>query len=62
MIELLTSKNLEVVCFAKSSFKYYPCNRIGKNIKQRSPVTLGTKIILSLKERIGCDWNNEEDR
>jgi hypothetical protein len=61
MIELPTSKSLGVVCFAKSSLKFYPWNRIGKNIKKRSPATLGMKIIHSSKESIDCDWNNEED-
>jgi len=61
MIELQTSKSLKVICFAKSSLKFYPWNRIGKNIKERSPATLGTKIIHSSKESIDRDWNNEED-
>jgi hypothetical protein len=61
MIELPTSKSLKVVCFAKSSLKFYPWIRIGKNIKKRSPATVGTNIIHFLKESIDCDWNNEED-
>ena len=61
MIELPTSKSLKVICFAESSLKFYPWNRIGKNIEERSPATLGTKIIHSSKENIDCDWNNEVD-
>jgi hypothetical protein len=61
MIELPTSKSLKVICFVESSLKFYPWNRIGKNIKERSPVTLGTKTIHRSKESIDRDWNNEED-
>ena len=60
MIELLTLKSLKVICFTKSSFEFDPWNRIEKNIKESFPVTLGSKIIYSLKENIDCDQNDEE--
>ena len=58
MIELLTSKSLKVICFTKSSFKFYPWNRIEKDIKESSPATLGSKIIYSSKENVDCDQND----
>jgi hypothetical protein len=61
MIELPTSKSLKTICLIKYFFKLYPWNSIAKNVKERSPVTLGSKIIHTSKESINCDWNNKED-
>jgi hypothetical protein len=60
MIESPMSKSLKVICFTKSSFKFYPWNRIEKNTKESSPAILGSKIIYSLKESVDCDGNDEE--
>ena len=61
MIELLTSKSLKVICFTKSSFKFYLWNRIdNKDIKESSSAILGSKIIYSSKESVDRDWNDED--
>jgi hypothetical protein len=61
MIESPTLNILKIICLIKYFFKFYPWNRIAKNVKERSPVTLGSKIILSPKESIDSDWNDKED-
>jgi hypothetical protein len=61
MIESQTSKSINVICFTESPLKFYPQNRIEKNVKERSLATLGSKIIHSPKESINRDWNNEEE-
>ena len=61
MIELLVSKSLKIICLIKYFFKFYPWNRIAKNVKERSPATLGFKIIHTLEESLDCDWNDKED-
>ena len=61
MIESPTLKSIEVICFAKSPFKFYSRNRIEKNVDERSLATLGSKIIHPPKESINQDWNDEED-
>ena len=55
------SKSLKIICLIKYLFKFYPWNRIEKNVKERSLATLGSKIIHSPKESINRDWNDKED-
>jgi hypothetical protein len=54
-------KSLKIICLIKYFFKFYPWNRITKNVKERSPATLGSKIIHTSKESIDRDWNDKED-
>jgi hypothetical protein len=61
MIELPTLKSLKIICLMKYFFEFYPWDRIAKNVKERSPATLGSKIIHTLKESIDCDRNDKED-
>jgi hypothetical protein len=61
MIELPMSKSLKIICLIRVFFKFCPWNRIAKNVKERSPATLGSKIIHTSKESIDCDRNDKED-
>jgi hypothetical protein len=44
------SKSLKIVCLTKYFLEFYPWNRIAKSVKERSPVTLGSKITHTSKE------------
>jgi hypothetical protein len=61
MIELPTLKSLKIICFIKYFLKFNSWNRIAKNVKERSPATLGSKIIHTPKESLDRDWNDKED-
>jgi hypothetical protein len=54
-------KSLKIICLIKYFPKFYPWNRIAKNVNERSHATHGSKIMHTSKESIDRDWNDKED-
>ncbi len=61
MVEMMTSKQIKIIQFARSTFKFNSWDRIPKDVKKGPLAMLRSEIVNSLKESVQCNWNDKDN-